>query len=60
MDMCERGQRISADCKDLVTDGDCEPTKLYWHLAQCDECADAREKRDPSWSSTGESHTRSI
>jgi len=44
MNLCAEGKRISAKCENICISKDGEPTELYRHLQQCDECAELRER----------------
>lgn len=43
--LCPIGKRISALTNDLITRADGTVTALYYHIRECDRCADEREKQ---------------
>jgi len=44
MQLCERGKLIAKKCDNFITDKEGEPTKLYWHISECEECREIREQ----------------
>ncbi len=43
MRLCEKGKRIALRVHDIVVYKDGEPSLLYYHILDCDDCEAARE-----------------
>jgi hypothetical protein len=44
MNLCEQGERIAKDYKDVVVAKDGEPTPLYYHIQDCEACEELRNE----------------
>ena len=42
--MCEYGKKLDTLYNGYITDKTGEPTKLYDHISDCEECAELREE----------------